>query len=468
MISNNRINPNKLLTIKILNISKRNNLLDSCIKILKDKIEKRFYIERIAIRNNIHTLVDTYQLLHIDGSSSILFLNEEVCNQIIERISEGNLSFNSCFIFNENKELISNKLDWQQTEMEHSYTSTGIKFWRHQQQMLEFKKPYNGSPRSTVISTHISAEGRCNLRCPYCSVTYRDTHSRIALPVIKQYVEDLMTRGLQAVILTGGGEPTLYPHFNELVQWLKKEKDLSVALITNGTTHSRIKTETFGCFSWIRVSINVFPGWEDKISININDLNSDCIVGCSLVYTSEHEAIQDLETNRNNFFKRISKVADQCGAQYIRVLPNCLLEQKQLIQQHVILKTILNKIPDKRFFQQYKVHGAPNSNICHQSYFRPYLSEEPFLADGVPGTVFPCDSVVLNDSITRFANKYQLCKPENILDYIDNNIQAKFDPRIDCKGCVFTNNVNMLDNWKFKKVSRFLEFPNKLIHEEFV
>ena len=60
--------------------------------------------------------------------------------------------------------------------------------------------------------------------------------------------------------------------------------------------------------------------------------------------------------------------------------------------------------------------------MCHQSYFRPYLSEEPFHETGIPGTVYPCDSVVLNSSVTHFAQKYQLCGASDILDYIDKII----------------------------------------------
>ncbi len=44
-------------------------------------------------------------------------------------------------------------------KMEHKYTSTGIKFWRHMQQMDEYK----AGNHNTIISTHISPEGACNL-----------------------------------------------------------------------------------------------------------------------------------------------------------------------------------------------------------------------------------------------------------------------------------------------------------------
>ncbi|HIE83675.1 MAG TPA: radical SAM protein, partial [Dehalococcoidia bacterium] len=346
--------------------------------------------------------------------------------------------------------------------------STGIKFWRHQEQLYAYKDVLPGTPRCSVISTHISPEGKCNLKCPYCSVTYRDTHSRIALPKIKKYVVDLKNRGLKAVILTGGGEPTLYPKFNELVQWLKHDMGLSVALITNGTTSNRIEPETLRCFSWIRVSVNIFSGWVQRIKLDLDNLNPDCVVGCSMVYTVEHEASDELLQDRLELFSKVSKVADSCNAKYIRLLPNCLLEQKQLIVEHRSLQNLVSQLGDSRYFQQYKIHGAPSASICHQAYFRPYLSEEPWHEDGEPGTVYPCDSVVLNDSLAHFAKRYQVCKSEDVLDFIDGKIGMQFCPKEHCKGCVFTDSVNMLKQWKEDGINRFDEFPSPLVHEEFV
>jgi hypothetical protein len=119
-------------------------------------------------------------------------------------------------------------------------------------------------------------------------------------------------------------------------------------------------------------------------------------------------------------------------------------------------------------FHQYKFHESPSTSICHQSYFRPYLSEEPFHTTGIPGTVYPCDSVVLNSSVTHFAQKYQLCSAGDVLDYIDKKINHKFIPCEDCRGCVFTNNINMLDDWINGKINRFDEFKTTLQHEEFI
>lgn len=347
----------------------------------------------------------------------------------------------------------------KKSEEENKFTSTGIKFWRHPNQMNAYR---NGDP-NTVISTHISPEGACNLKCPYCSVTYRKVSNRIEFDVIEAYVDTLVKYGLKAVILTGGGEPTIYPRFNDLVRMVVA-RGLKIALITNGTQARRVDADIWKHFSWIRTSINIFDGWEEKIQIPVDLVSPECVTGCSFVFTQKHEVISnDIDVD---LLKRVAVVARKNGAKYVRLLPNCLLKQVSLIESHALLDTLLEKVGDPIFFHQYKLHGVPKTNICHQSYFRPYLSEVPFKGTGVPGSVYPCDSVVLNNEYAQFMEKYQLCSPADIGSYLEKRISHMFDPTVDCSGCVFTDNVNMLSVWKESGVGSFRD--EALMHEEFV
>ena len=426
--------------------------------------EGQYVIHRYAARGKINNFVANYEFIDNNNVSHLKPIDLEHGNKILDKVEQG-VKYSNIFIFYDEKS-DDTKLPDERSEQEHKYTSTGIKFWRHQEQMFNYK---NGDP-NTIISTHISPEGACNLKCPYCSVTYRDTHSRIPMEIIQDYVTKLKTRGLKAVILTGGGEPTAYKHFNDLVRWLKSQ-DLSIALITNGSEQywKRIDEDVCKMFSWVRVSINVFKDWDTRIGLPLEKFDTEkTVIGCSMVYTVEHELSEEVMADRVGLLKKVSKVADKCGAKYIRMLPNCLLEQEHLIRQHKSLDNVLAQIDDTRFFHQYKVHGAPKSGVCHQSYFRPYLSEEIHKETGVAGTVYPCDSVVLNDTYQFFAEEYQLCHASDILDYLDKKIKPKFDPRERCKGCVFTDNVNMLDDWVNGKVERFDDFKDPLMHEEFV
>jgi hypothetical protein len=85
------------------------------------------------------------------------------------------------------------------------------------------------------------------------------------------------------------------------------------------------------------------------------------------------------------------------------------------------------------------------------------------------GTVYPCDSLVLNNCAEAFVNKYQLCKSQDILKFLDGQIDINFKPCNDCTGCVFTKNIKMLDDWKNGRIDLFDTFKNIYFNnEEFV
>ena len=210
------------------------------------------------------------------------------------------------------------------SDKEHKYTSTGIKFWKHPNQMNEFKD----DGKNTIISTHISPEGSCNLNCSYCSVKKRSKTHRIELNTIKDYIEKLMTRGLKAVIITGGGEPLLYPHINELTQWIK-EKGLSLALITNGTCTDKL--DDWSVFSWVRVSINEIPNWKERISLPVDKISKDTTIGCS--YIIDTDRLIEIKDD-------LSFMLDKLNAEYLRLLPNCLLGREELISKKILLVSI--------------------------------------------------------------------------------------------------------------------------------
>ena len=54
------------------------------------------------------------------------------------------------------------------------------------------------------------------------------------------------------------------------------------------------------------------------------------------------------------------------------------------------------------------------------------------------------------------------------LDFIDGKIKMRFDPRLRCPGCVFTSNVNMLDDWKVKGIGSENFGKPPIPHAEFV
>ncbi len=300
---------------------------------------------------------------------------------------------------------------------------------------------------NTVISTHISPTSFCNLDCEYCSTANRKGVKDLPLDLIIDYIDQLVSRGLKSIIFSGGGEPTLYKHWTELMKHFRNGYKLKYGLITNGVnSHYR----DLSIFDWIRVSFNYQA--KDKINLDKRLLKKGCTVGSSLIYS---------HINKKFTIDELNHLVSRIGADYMRILPNCL--PADLGPAHKEIDEFLNdpSRPTQQFFHQMKHHSAPNVDYCTQVYFRPYLSE----VDG--GSVFPCDSIVLNDHLAEFNSKYIICKAGDVGKFLDGEIKQQFLPQKDCTGCVFHENVEMLRDWKIGK-SEFHKYTKPIKHEDFI
>ncbi|MCX8205476.1 MAG: radical SAM protein, partial [Candidatus Nezhaarchaeota archaeon] len=72
----------------------------------------------------------------------------------------------------------------------------------------------------------------CNLNCVHCMVD-KTTAKSIPLDLVESVLKQAKDLGIREVCLTGGGEPTMYPHLEELVESIV-HYGLRFNLVTNG------------------------------------------------------------------------------------------------------------------------------------------------------------------------------------------------------------------------------------------
>ena len=181
----------------------------------------------------------------------------------------------------------------------------------------------NDMDTSYPISVEMTLTNTCNLKCVYCSdndLRLRQGHSKeMDLLVVEKLFEDLSKGGTKGVVLEGGGEPTLYRHFNEVVT-LAKKNNLSLGLITNGTV--ALQEEQLRQFEWIRVSLDASTSKEylelkgvdafERVVNNIANYTRYCnTVGVGYVVTKKN--IAELET----LVMRLK----EAGVSYIQLRP---------------------------------------------------------------------------------------------------------------------------------------------------
>lgn len=113
-------------------------------------------------------------------------------------------------------------------------------------------------PDWAPLSINLDLTTACNYRCDHC-IDWDILNSPIKYDFarLKDSMTEMAARGLRSVILIGGGEPTVYPGFEDMVRHLKDLK-LQVAVVTNGSRMGRILNvaECFEEGDWIRLSLD--------------------------------------------------------------------------------------------------------------------------------------------------------------------------------------------------------------------
>ena len=114
------------------------------------------------------------------------------------------------------------------------------------------------APERAPTSINLDLTTACNYRCDHCvdmdilntGIKYDDEHLFDGLTRMAE-------RGLRSVIVIGGGEPTLYPRFAEVIRHMKG-LGLKVGIVTNGSRMEKILevADVFDAEDWVRLSLD--------------------------------------------------------------------------------------------------------------------------------------------------------------------------------------------------------------------
>lgn len=309
---------------------------------------------------------------------------------------------------------------------EKSFTSTGDKLLHHRDAVDDLRHKKNHP-----IVLHIMPTEVCNLRCVFCSVAQRGDNGQLfpdlTMEQIKTVVNELKPLGLKAVILSGGGEPAMYPHINELLQFLH-ESGLNIGMISNGVVLAKkVKPENLKLLTWLRISINALDYVKD---IEIPELSPETTLGFSYIWNplSTDDVLQRIKN-------KVIEISKANKVEYIRLLPDCNLETDILEEAHKRLREVAKRLGPP-FFHQYKIHNTPPE--CHLGRVHPVLY--------VDGYIYPCDSLVLNSPADdkKFHRDFALCRWDEAGKFFVESIKGSLIDTKRCPHCVFARQNKLL------------------------
>lgn len=113
-------------------------------------------------------------------------------------------------------------------------------------------------PGRAPISINLDVTTACNYRCDHCvDMDILNTGIRYDHDKLKSSLVEMQQRGLRSVIVIGGGEPTVYPGFEDIIRHMKGI-GLKVGIVTNGSGMKKILdvAECFDEQDWVRLSLD--------------------------------------------------------------------------------------------------------------------------------------------------------------------------------------------------------------------
>lgn len=192
----------------------------------------------------------------------------------------------------------------------------------------------NSVPDYAPLSINLDLTTACNYRCGHCvDMDILNTGIRHEHNQLMDALTGMIDKGLKSVIIIGGGEPTAYPAFGEVVRHLKK-RDVSVGVVTNGSLMKRVEDvcDVLGPKDWVRLSLDSAD--NDTFAKMHRPGNKKC----TLDWICEH--IPPIKERNPNF---------GIGFSFIIVWDNCTANDEQIIDNTAEIYAAAERAKKYRF-----------------------------------------------------------------------------------------------------------------------
>lgn len=277
------------------------------------------------------------------------------------------------------------------------------------------------APNHAPLSVNLDVTTACNYRCDHCvDMDILNTGIRYDHEQLKSSLTTLIDRGLRTVIIIGGGEPTAYPGFTDIVRHLKA-RGIKIGVVTNGSRMQKIAevADVLEKGDWVRLSLDsgnndtframhkpvskkVTLDWICSHIPDIKKINNQFQIGYSFIVVWGDCEANDTEIidNTDEIYTAAAR-AKQYEFDYISYKPFLTRAEENnaevvnLTQQEQSLEPILNKIrtaintTKELESDNYAVIESTNLRVlengsykefidqpstCHMQYFRQILS----------------------------------------------------------------------------------------------
>lgn len=235
------------------------------------------------------------------------------------------------------------------------------------------------------INVELDLSDRCNLKCTHCAFVHIRRDCDMSIGIVENIVSQLVCSGIQAVTLTGGGEPTMNPDFEKIV-FAISQHHISIGMYTNGI---KFYPDAFNKMEWVYISLDA---WNKRDFQRIKGV--DCFG--KVVHTIAKFAEIKRETtlglgfllNGLNFqnVQQMAELGQDLQVDYVQFRPVVGLESYEWIEDALECLSLVDALvpvyyPIQRF-TDLRDKPPRGYEICRASVFVPCV--------GADGTLWVC------------------------------------------------------------------------------
>ena len=280
--------------------------------------------------------------------------------------------------------------------------------------IADYRVHADGLFKRYPVHVKIDLTEACNHRCEFCF--YNDENRDIgvkreniskgtrSIPFdkLKATLLDLSHGGTQAITLIGGGEPTLHPHFKEILQTLASI-DIQFGMVSNGARG--MDEETFDLLlksTWLRFSIDTLdpqtylelhnpknqkvdnlPNTLDNLKTILARRSQKTVVGASFLihplnYTEIVSFAQNMKEMGVDYVEYKPMYMNSLGEsqkEFFLGIRHTLDEVKKVGNEKFKVIVLMDRMSDNTFVSK-------DYTKCWMHYFTTHI--------GVDGEVYPC------------------------------------------------------------------------------
>ena len=312
-----------------------------------------------------------------------------------------------------------------------SFTSNHVKLLKHMDRLQLIQSGQRPKP----VMFHMSPCNPCNLTCSFCCFANRNLKEMLTKEQMIKAVDQFAELGVLGMEFTGGGEPTLHPDLDFMIEYIYN-KGIKIGMVTNGSRLRKVKN--WHMVEWVRIGmygfdegydydLSVFDGLPTRISAAyvwdgaLETSNNPNVTGQWADPTNKtgKKMLAKARYKEENFIRMIKWVEEKKIP--TRIAFNAIKDTKETAKDIEQIRGILNKYEAENgplkhaFLSDFNFKGTRRNDHCYMHMVKPCVFTD--------GNVYVCPSAELAPEMGYHVHQsLKLSDIDGILDFYNTQV----------------------------------------------